>query len=155
MMTLTIGDKAPLFEGKNQKGETISLSSFQGKKVALYFYPKDMTPGCTNQACNLRDHFSLLSKEGIKIIGVSPDEATRHLKFIDKYNLPFELIADPEKRIITKYGVWGPKKFMGKTYDGLHRTTFLINEEGIIHYIIMKPKTKTHAEEIILNFKNK
>ncbi|RFC55844.1 thioredoxin-dependent thiol peroxidase [Brumimicrobium aurantiacum] len=152
MTHLEKGDKAPEFTSKDQNGKEISLSDYKGKKVALYFYPKDMTPGCTNQACNLRDNYAALEKEGIVILGVSPDDETRHQKFIDKHELPFPLIADTEKKVIQDYGIWGLKKFMGKEYDGLHRTTFLINEEGKIHDIIKKPKTKAHAEEIIEKF---
>lgn len=152
MTNLKENDTAPSFSGKDQNGNEIALSAYKGKKVALYFYPKDMTPGCTNQACNLRDNFKALEKEGIAIIGVSPDEATRHQKFRAKYDLPFTLLADPEKEIIHQYGVWGPKKFMGKEYEGVHRTTFLINAEGKIHSIIKKPKVKAHAEEIIEAF---
>jgi peroxiredoxin Q/BCP len=152
MTNLSIGDEAPMFEGKDQNGNSVKLKDYAGKKVALYFYPKDMTPGCTNQACNLRDNFEGLKKEGIEVIGVSPDDEARHQKFIDKYELPFTLIADPEKEVIQAYGIWGLKKFMGKEYDGVHRTTFLINEEGKIHDIIKKPKTKVHAEEILEKF---
>lgn len=149
MTTLSKGDKAPSFTAKDQQGNEVKLEDYSGKKVVLYFYPKDMTPGCTNQACNLRDNFELLKKEGIVVLGVSPDDEKRHQKFIDKYELPFTLIADPDKEVINAYGIWGPKKFMGKEYDGVHRTTFLINEEGTIHEIIKKPKTKAHAEEIL------
>lgn len=152
MTSLSKGDKAPSFNSKDQNGNEVKLEDYAGKKVALYFYPKDMTPGCTNQACNLRDHFSDLKKEGIVVLGVSPDDEKRHQKFIDKHELPFTLIADPEKEVINAYGIWGPKKFMGKEYDGVHRTTFLINEEGKIHDIIKKPKTKAHAEEILERF---
>lgn len=152
MTSLSKGDKAPSFNAKDQNGNKVKLEDYAGKKVALYFYPKDMTPGCTNQACNLRDHFSDLKKEGIVVLGVSPDDEKRHQKFIDKHELPFTLIADPEKEVINAYGIWGPKKFMGKEYDGVHRTTFLINEEGKIHDIITKPKTKAHAEEILERF---
>ena len=153
MTSLQIGDIAPKFKAKDQNGKEISLSDYNGKKVALYFYPKDMTPGCTNQACNLRDNYALLEKEGVVILGVSPDAEARHQKFIDKYDLPFPLIADTDHEVINAYGIWGPKKFMGKEYDGLHRTTFLINEDGRIHAIIKKPKTKEHAEEILASFK--
>lgn len=149
MSLLTKGDAAPLFTGKDQNGEEITLSEFKGKKVVLYFYPRDMTPGCTNQACNLRDNYSLLQEKGIVVLGVSPDSEARHQKFIAKHTLPFSLLADTEKKILTAYGVWGPKKFMGKTYDGVHRTTFLIDEEGKIANIITKPKTKQHSEEIL------
>lgn len=152
MTSLSKGDKAPSFNAKDQNGNEVKLEDYAGKKVALYFYPKDMTPGCTNQACNLRDHFSDLKKEGIVVLGVSPDDEKRHQKFIDKHELPFTLIADPEKEVINAYGIWGPKKFMGKEYDGVHRTTFLINEEGKIQDIIKKPKTKAHAEEILERF---
>ena len=152
MTNLSIGDDAPMFEGKDQNGNSVKLKDYSGKKVALYFYPKDMTPGCTNQACNLRDNFEGLKKEGIEVIGVSPDDEARHQKFINKYELPFTLLADPEKEVIKAYGIWGLKKFMGKEYDGVHRTTFLINEEGKIHDIIKKPKTKAHAEEILEKF---
>jgi len=153
MTNLTKGDMAPTFTTKDQNGKEIKLSDYKGSKVALYFYPKDMTPGCTNQACNLRDNFAELKEEGIVVLGVSPDDEARHQKFIDKHELPFTLIADTEKEVINAYGVWGPKKFMGKEYDGLHRTTFLINEEGKIHEVIKKPKTKAHAEEILNLFK--
>ncbi len=149
MTTLKKGDKAPQFSGKDQHGNSISLTDFKGKKLAIYFYPKDMTPGCTTQACNLRDNYSALDKAGISIVGVSADDAGRHQKFIEKYNLPFPLIADEDKSVINAFGVWGPKKFMGKEYDGIHRTTFLINEKGEVHDIIAKPKTKAHAEEIL------
>jgi len=152
MTNLQKGDTAPTFTAKDQNGKEISLSDYKGKKVALYFYPKDMTPGCTNQACNLRDNYSALGKEDVVILGVSPDAEARHQKFIDKYDLPFPLIADTEHEVINAYGIWGPKKFMGKEYDGLHRTTFLINEEGKIHDVIKKPKTKAHAEEILKSF---
>ncbi len=153
MTHLQKGDTAPTFKAKDQDGKDISLSDYKGSKVALYFYPKDMTPGCTNQACNLRDNFAGLEKEGVVILGVSPDDETRHQKFIAKHELPFPLIADTDHEVIKAYGVWGPKKFMGKEYDGLHRTTFLINEEGKIHEVIKKPKTKAHAEEILESFK--
>ena len=149
MTTLTKGDKAPSFSAKDQNGDEVKLADYSGKKVVLYFYPKDMTPGCTNQACNLRDNFDALKKEDIVVLGVSPDDEKRHQKFIDKYELPFTLITDPDKELINAYGIWGLKKFMGKEYDGVHRTTFLINEKGEIHEVIKKPKTKAHAEEIL------
>lgn len=152
MTNLKQGDAAPNFTAKDENGNTVSLSDFKGKKVILYFYPKDMTPGCTNQACNLRDNYAILQEKEIVILGVSPDDEARHQKFISKYELPFPLIADTDKAVINAYQVWGPKKFMGKTYDGVHRTTFLINEEGIIHDVIKKPKTKAHAEEILESF---
>ena len=149
MITLKEGDKAPLFTGVDENGKKISLTSLRGKKVALYFYPEDDTPTCTTQACNLRDNFSLLKKHQIEIIGVSPDTIDRHQKFIKKFQLPFTLIADPKHTIINKYGVWGPKQLYGRKYLGIHRTTFLINEKGIIIKIFLRPKNKEHAEEII------
>ena len=148
-MQLKIGDKAPDFSGKDQNGKTIQLSDFSGKKIAIYFYPKDNTPGCTVQACNLRDNDAALTKAGIQIIGVSADSSASHVKFIDKFSLPFPLIADEDKTIIQQFSVWGPKKFMGKEYDGIHRTTFIIDENKTIIGIIEKPKTKEHAEEIL------
>ena len=148
-MQLKIGDTAPDFSGKDQNGKTIQLSDFSGKKIAIYFYPKDNTPGCTVQACNLRDNDAALTKAGIQIIGVSADSSASHTKFIEKFSLPFPLIADEDKTIIQQFGVWGPKKFMGKEYDGIHRTTFVIDENQTIVGIIEKPKTKEHAEEIL------
>ena len=154
MTHLKKGDDAPTFSIPDQNGKKVSLKDFKGEKLVIYFYPKDMTPGCTNQACNLRDHFSELKKEGVKILGVSADDEKRHQKFIDKHELPFTLLADVDKEMIKSYGIWGEKKFMGKVYDGIHRTTFLINEEGKVHDVIKKPKTKEHAEEILESFKN-
>jgi thioredoxin-dependent peroxiredoxin len=148
-MLLTEGSKAPAFKGKNQDGETVSLADFKNKKVVLYFYPQDDTPTCTAQACNLRDNFALLKKHGFVVIGISPDEEKKHKKFETKYNLPFTLIADTTNTIIEKYDVWGEKSMYGKKYMGLIRTTFLINEKGIITKIFAKPKSKQHAEEII------
>ena len=145
---LKVGDKAPMFIGKNQNGETIYSSDLIGKKWAIYFYPKDSTPGCTMQACNIRDNFDALAEKGIQIFGVSADSQASHQKFIEKQQLNFPLLADVDKTIIEAYGVWGHKKFMGKEYDGIHRTTFVVNEKGIIIGIIDKPKTKAHAEEI-------
>lgn len=149
MTHLKEGDIAPAFSVKNEKGEEVKLSDFSGKKLALYFYPKDMTPGCTTQACNLRDHYSTLTKKGIAVLGISADDEARHEKFIGKHDLPFSLLADTNLEMIKTYGIWGEKKFMGKVYDGIHRTSFLINEQGKIHAIIKKPKTKAHAEEIL------
>lgn len=148
-MHLEKGDKAPQFKSKDQDGKTISLSDYEGQKLVVYFYPKDMTPGCTTQACNLKDNYDALKKENIAILGVSADDEKRHQKFIAKHDLPFPLLADTDKEVIKAFGVWGNKKFMGKEYDGIHRTTFLINEKGEIHDIIKKPKTKAHAEEIL------
>ena len=149
MMHLKEGDKAPDFRGIDQDEKIISLSDYKGEKLILYFYPKDDTPGCTAEACNLRDNFSVLKKEGFELLGVSPDNPQKHQKFIDKYSLPFPLIADTEKEILNAYGVWGPKKFMGKEYDGVHRTTFIIDEAGKIEKIITKVNTKAHAEQIL------
>jgi thioredoxin-dependent peroxiredoxin len=153
MIELKEGDKAPVFSGKDQDGNNISLTDFKGKKLVLYFYPEDDTPTCTIQACNLRDNYALLKKEGFEIVGVSPDEEKKHKKFEIKYSLPFTLIADPSHSIIDKYGVWGPKQLYGRHYDGIHRTTFVIDEKGIIRKIFQRPKNKQHAEEIIKNWK--
>ncbi len=149
MTTIKEGKKAPAFKGTDQNGQPVSLSDFKGKKLILYFYPKDDTPGCTAQACNLRDNYEELITKGFAVIGVSTDPVKKHKKFEEKYKLPFSLIADEDKVIVEKYGVWGEKKFMGRTYDGISRTTFLIDEAGIIKKIITKPSTKTHAEEIL------
>ena len=146
---LESGTKAPAFQTKTFTGEKIKLSDYLGSYVAVYFYPKDNTPGCTNQACNLQNNMNKLTKSGISIIGISPDENTSHEKFTDKYGLSFPLIADPKHKIINKYGVWGEKKNYGKTYMGLHRTTFLINSKGKIVHVFTRPKTKEHAEEIL------
>ncbi len=150
--TLTEGQRAPAFTGKDQNGNKISLTDFKGKKVALYFYPEDDTPTCTEQACNLRDNFSALKSEGIVLLGVSPDDEKSHKKFENKFNLPFTLIADPKHAILEKYGVWGPKQMFGNHYMGVHRTTFLIDEKGVIRKIFLKPKNKQHADEILKAF---
>ncbi len=149
MTTLKEGDKAPAFKSKDQNGKPVSLADYKGKKVVLYFYPEDDTPTCTVQACNLRDNFSVLKKQGFRVLGVSPDEEKKHKKFETKYNLPFTLITDPEHKIIDAYGVWGEKQMYGRTYMGLHRTTFLIDEKGIVKKIFLKPKSKQHTEEIL------
>jgi len=149
MSTLHEGTKAPAFKGTDQNGNFISLSDFKGKKVVLYFYPHDGTPGCTAQACNLRDNYTQLINNGFQIIGISTDTVKSHKKFETKYNLPFPLIADEDNSISDKYGVWGQKKFMGREFIGIHRTTFLIDENGKIRSIIFKPNTKDHADEII------
>mgnify|MGYP001221525653 CR=1 FL=1 len=150
MTPIKEGQKAPAFKSKDQDGNPVSLSDHLGKKVVLYFYPEDDTPTCTVQACNLRDNYALLKKNGFVVLGVSPDEERKHKKFEAKYNLPFTLVADPEHRIIDKYGVWGEKQLYGRNYMGLHRTTFLIDEKGIVKKIFLKPKNKQHAEEIIM-----
>jgi thioredoxin-dependent peroxiredoxin len=146
---LQINKKAPAFSAPNQNGETIALKDFKGKKVVIYFYPKDDTPGCTAQACNLRDNTSGLQKLGIEIIGISVDDVKKHKKFEEKYELPFTLIADTEKTIVADYEVWGEKKFMGKTYMGTSRVTFLIDEAGKIAHIIDKVDTKNHTAQIL------
>jgi thioredoxin-dependent peroxiredoxin len=143
------GSKAPAITGVDQNGEKITLKQFIGKKVVLYFYPKDDTPGCTAQACNLRDNHTALLKKGFVVIGISTDSVKSHKKFEEKYKLPFPLIADEDKTISEKYGVFGEKKFMGKTYMGITRTTFLINEEGKIKAVIAKPDTKNQTEQVL------
>jgi peroxiredoxin Q/BCP len=148
MSTLKVGDKAPVFSGKDQDGKTISLSQFKGKKLALYFYPKDNTPGCTTEACNLRDNYSDLLKKGYAVVGVSADNSKSHLNFIGKFSLPFPLIADEDKKIIKDYQVWGEKKMYGKAYEGIIRKTFIISEDGIIEKIIEKVKVNDHTRQI-------
>ena len=148
------GQKAPEFEGVIQDESTIRLSDYAGKKVALYFYPKDNTSGCTKQACNLRDNYSDLIDAGIQIIGVSKDSSKSHVNFIDKFDLPFPLIADTDKSIMMAYGVWAEKKNYGRVYMGTLRMTFLINEDGTIQKIIKKPKTADHAAEVLAGFEN-
>ena len=149
MKHLKVGDQAPDFSVKDQSGNKIKLSDYAGKRVVIYFYPKDNTPGCTAQACNIRDNYSDLEKEGIVILGVSADSEASHQKFIDKFDLPFTLLADVDKKMLNDYGVWGEKKFMGRVYDGIHRTTFIIDESHVIVGIIEKPKTKDHSREIL------
>lgn len=143
------GQAAPNFTGKDQNGSAISLQDFKGDNVVIYFYPKDDTPGCTAQACNLRDNHSELLNKGIKVVGVSADSEEKHLKFIKKYDLPFPLIADTDKSIIQSFGVWGEKKFMGKVYDGIHRTTFILDKDGTVMKRIDKVKTKDHTNQIL------
>jgi peroxiredoxin Q/BCP len=142
------GAKAPDFEGINQDGEKIKLKDFKGEKIVLYFYPKDNTAGCNAEACNLRDNYNEFLNLGYEIIGISPDDEKKHQKFIEKFDLPFNLIADTEKEILQKYGVWGEKKMYGRTYMGVIRTTFIINEKGIIEKVIKKVKTKEHSKQI-------
>jgi peroxiredoxin Q/BCP len=149
MITVKEGDKAPSFKGVDQDGKKISLADYKGKKIVLYFYPEDDTPTCTIQACNLRDNYALLRKNGFLVLGVSPDSLAKHKKFETKYQLPFTLVADPDHAIIDKYGVWGEKQLYGRKYMGLHRSTFLIDEKGIIRKIFLKPRNKQHAEEIV------
>ena len=149
MTTLQIGNKAPNFNSTSQSGETVKLSDFKGDKLVIFFYPKASTPGCTAEACNLRDNYNMFLSGGYKILGVSADSAKRQQNFIDKNNLPFDLLADEDKTVINAFGVWGPKKFMGREYDGIHRTTFIIDEEGKIIDVISKVKTKEHTKQII------
>ncbi len=149
MTQLVSGDKAPDFTAKDQNGKSVSLKDFLGKKVVLYFYPKDFTPGCTTEACNLRDNYEDLKDAGMEVIGVSPDDEESHKKFEAKHELPFILLADPDKTIIEKYGVWGEKNMYGKKSMGLFRTTFLIDEKGVIYKVFKKPKTAIHSEEIL------
>ncbi len=148
MTKLKEGMKAPVFSGKNQNGEIISLQDFKGKKVVLYFYPKDNTPGCTAEACDLNDNYGDFQANGFEVIGVSPDGEASHRKFIDKFGLQFNLIADTEQKILKDYDVWGEKSMYGKTYMGVNRTTFVIDEEGIIEKIITKVDTKNHSDQI-------
>ncbi len=149
MTTLKIGDKAPNFEAKDQAGNTIKLEDYKGKKLVVFFYPKASTPGCTAEACNLRDNYETFQSKGYEILGVSADSAKRQQNFINKHELPFPLLADEDKSVINAFEVWGPKKFMGKEYDGIHRTTFVIDEEGVLTDVITKVKTKAHAEQIL------
>ena len=153
MKILKEGEKAPLFTSTDQNGKPISLKDFSGKKLVLYFYPKDLTPTCTLQACNLRDNYAALLKKGINIVGINADDRLMHQKFANKHDLPFPLIADTNHSVIEKYGVWGEKMLYGRKYLGLFRTTFLINENGIIKKIIHKPKSKDHASEILQAWK--
>jgi thioredoxin-dependent peroxiredoxin len=149
MIHLHEGDKAPAFTAKDQDGQKISLGDFKGRRLVLYFYPEDDTPTCTVEACNLRDNYALLQQAGFAIVGVSPDDEKKHKKFETKYGLPFPLLADPDHRIIDKYGVWGEKQLYGRKYMGLHRTTFLIDEKGTIRKVFLKPRSKQHAEDIV------
>ncbi len=148
-ITLKEGNKAPAFSGTDQNGKTVSLSDYKGKKVIVFFYPEDDTPTCTIQACNLRDNFGLLKKKGFEVIGISPDQPESHKKFEKKYSLPFILLADPSHVILNKYGVWGAKQMFGNNYMGVHRTTFVLDEKGIIKKIFLRPRNKAHAEEIV------
>ena len=148
-MKLKVGEKAPNINGVDQNGKVVSLADYEGKKLILYFYPKDLTPGCTNESCNFRDHYQDLTDKGFDVLGVSADDEKKHLRFIDKYELPFRLLADVNKKVINAYGVWGPKKFMGKEYEGINRSTFIIDEKGIIQLIIEKVKTKESTEQIL------
>lgn len=146
---LEVGQPAPMISGETQSGEAISLADFRGKKVVIYFYPKDDTPGCTKQACNLRDNWSLLKQKGIEVIGISADDVKSHGKFAQKFSLPFPLIADTDHQICEAFGVWGERNFMGRKYMGIARTTFVIDENGLIEAVFAKPKVSQHTEEIL------
>jgi thioredoxin-dependent peroxiredoxin len=146
---LLVGQKAPSFTAKNENGDTVNLTDYKGKKLVLYFYPKDDTPGCTAESCNLRDNYNVLLKKGYEVLGVSPDNEAKHQKFIAKYDLPFSLLADTDNAIALSYSVWVEKNMYGRTYMGIARTTFIINEEGLIEEIIAKVDTKNHTEQII------
>jgi peroxiredoxin Q/BCP len=152
MTHLQVGDSAPDFAITNQSGELIKLSDFSDKKLIIFFYPKDNTPGCTAESCNLKDNYSDLLEKGFEVVGVSADDAVSHQKFIAKFSLPYNLLADTNKEMIKSYGVWGKKKFMGKVYDGIHRTTFVINN-GVVEKIFLKVKTKEHSNQIIESYK--
>lgn len=149
MVTLKQGDKAPAFTGKDQNDKKISLADYKGKKLILYFYPEDDTPTCTIQACNLRDNYGLLLNKGFEVIGISPDDVKKHQKFEKKFDLPFTLIADTSHAILEKYGVWDEKQMFGHKYMGVLRTTFVIDEKGLISKIFFRPKNKLHAQEIV------
>jgi peroxiredoxin Q/BCP len=149
MTTLQKGDKAPNFSGIDQDGKTHTLADYNGKKLVVFFYPKANTPGCTAEACDLRDNFARFESQNYALLGVSADNAKAQSNFKNKYEFPFPLLADEEKSVIQSFGVWGPKKFMGKEYDGIHRTTFIINENGIIDEVITSVKTKAHASQIL------
>ncbi len=149
MTTLQIGDKAPDFQSINQDENAVSLSNFEGKKLVLFFYPKASTPGCTLEACNLSENYSRFVAQGYDVLGVSADSPKRQSNFKNKYEFPYDLLADEDKSVINAYGVWGPKKFMGREYDGIHRITFVIDEKGVIEDIIKKVKTKDHTAQIL------
>lgn len=149
MTNLKEGDKAPNFSGPIQTGETISLSDFKGKKLVLFFYPKDNTPGCTAEACNLRDNYDHLRQQGYELLGVSPDSARKHQNFIKKFDLPFPLLVDTDRKAIDAYGVWGPKQMFGKHFEGVYRTTFIINEKGVIEKVFTKVNTEGHTAQIL------
>ena len=149
MTQLKKGDNAPDFSGFDQDNKFHQLSDYAGKKLVVFFYPKASTPGCTAEACDLRDNFARFEENNYALLGVSADDQKKQAKFKDKYNFPFPLIADEDKSMIEAFGVWGPKKFMGRTYDGIHRTTFIIDEKGIIEEVISDVKTKVHASQIL------
>lgn len=149
MTQLKVGDKAPNFSALDEQGNTISLADYKGKKLVVFFYPKASTPGCTVEACNLNDNFERFQSLGYEILGVSADSAKRQSNFKNKYGFKYPLLADEDKAVIEAFGVWGPKKFMGRTFDGIHRTTFVIDENGVIENVITKVKTKAHTSQIL------
>ncbi|XLS27545.1 thioredoxin-dependent thiol peroxidase [Flavobacteriaceae bacterium M23B6Z8] len=149
MNTLKVGDKVPEFSAPDENGNTVSLADYKGKKLVVFFYPKANTPGCTAEACNLRDNYAELQAKGYELLGVSADSSKKQANFKDKYEFPFTLLADEEKEVINAFGVWGPKKFMGKEYDGIHRMTFLVDENGVVSHVIEKVKTKDHAAQVL------
>ena len=149
MNILKVGDKVPEFSSKDQDGNTINLSDYKGKKLVVFFYPKASTPGCTMEACNLRDNYKVLTDEGYELLGVSADTERKQANFRNKYKFPFPLLADVDHTVINTFGVWGPKKFMGRTFDGIHRTTFVIDEQGFVEKVIEKVKTKDHAAQLL------
>lgn len=149
MAIIEEGSKVPAFKALNQDGATVSSADLKGTWCVLYFYPQDDTPTCTVQACNLRDNFEALQHKGIKVVGISPDKFEKHKKFELKYGLPFDLLSDPEHKIIDKFGVWGEKQLYGRKYMGLHRTSFLVDPKGTVRKVFLKPKSKQHAEEIL------
>lgn len=149
---LKVGDKIPILKGINQDGKELLINDFEGDKLIVFIYPKDSTPGCTMEACNLRDNYELLMSKGFSIIGISADSAKRHQNFITKNQLPFNLIADESKDILNSFGVWGPKKFMGKEYKGIHRTTFVVDKGGVVERVFEKVKTKDHTNQILKSY---
>jgi thioredoxin-dependent peroxiredoxin len=149
MKHLKVGDAAPDFAATNDKGETVKLSDFKGKKLAIFFYPASGTPSCTAEACSLRDHYKDLQLKGIEVLGVSPDSVKKQQNFSQKHEFPYDIVADPELEILNAYGVWGPKKFMGREFDGVHRTTFMIDENGKIEHIIEKVRSANHAAQLL------
>jgi len=151
MKTLKVGEKVPNFTAKDQDGNSISLSDYKGKRLIVFFYPKASTPGCIMEACNLRDNYEILQEEGYELLGVSADSEKRQTNFRNKYKFPFPLLADEDKEVINTFGVWGPKKFMGREYDGIHRKTFIIDVNGVVERVIDKVKTKHHADQILNN----
>ena len=152
MNTLKVGDKVPNFKVNNQDGIPVSLRDFKGKKLVVFFYPKANTPGCTAEACNLRDSYKELQNKGFELLGVSGDSEKQQTNFKNKYSFPFQLLADKDKVVINSFGVWGEKKFMGRVYDGIHRKTFVVNEDGIVERVIDKVKTKDHASQLLEDY---